>query len=386
MTTDGGERSLGAPRFDVVLRGYDRRQVDEHVARLQRVLARMRADLDAARSQPFPAVRPGRPGMAPGPMGPPPGARPHPGGPESPDMIGSFTDRMQSILQAAEDEAEEIRGSARREAQAEAEAVRRHTDAAHDELAEVNRQRDAVVAELTRLRGQLEGLLAAPTARFAATPPSAPVEVGEEESRPARPSPRPKPAPDRASEQPLPGASPSSVAPVVDATTALRVPPAESDAGDLFRPASEQRRSAEADATRAMPVAESATWQAEPDHTVMVPTVQRSGDTGSAEMSSGPEGESATGGEPASGSERSTSTSDSGSSEVSETVKVSAVRPSAAEASPRNGRSGSSTDSGSAASAAERGSDAAADQGPNRTHGTGEEERSGRSRTESRSG
>ena len=54
MTSDAGVP--GAPRFDVVLRGYDRRQVDEHVDRLQRVLARMRADLDVARSQPMPSV------------------------------------------------------------------------------------------------------------------------------------------------------------------------------------------------------------------------------------------------------------------------------------------------------------------------------------------
>ena len=32
MTTDAG--AAGVPRFDVVLRGYDRRQVDEHVARI----------------------------------------------------------------------------------------------------------------------------------------------------------------------------------------------------------------------------------------------------------------------------------------------------------------------------------------------------------------
>ena len=34
MTADGSDRSFGAPRFDVVLRGYDRRQVDEHLSRL----------------------------------------------------------------------------------------------------------------------------------------------------------------------------------------------------------------------------------------------------------------------------------------------------------------------------------------------------------------
>jgi hypothetical protein len=158
MTTDGGDRSLGAPRFDVVLRGYDRRQVDEHVARLQRVLARMRADLELARSQPIPVVPPA--GDAPGGR-PRPAPRPRPGTPggDPPDMIGSFTDRMQSILQAAEEEAAEIRNQARTAARADEERVRAH-------LADLIRQRDAVLAELTRLRGQLEGLLSGPTARI----------------------------------------------------------------------------------------------------------------------------------------------------------------------------------------------------------------------------
>ena len=54
MTADGSDRSFGAPRFDVVLRGYDRRQVDEHISRLQRLMGRMRNDLDASRGQPVP--------------------------------------------------------------------------------------------------------------------------------------------------------------------------------------------------------------------------------------------------------------------------------------------------------------------------------------------
>jgi hypothetical protein len=171
MTTDPGVS--GAPRFDVVLRGYDRRQVDEHVARLQRAVARMRADLELARSQPLPVVASPSGGVpAPGQQGPPgvrprPTPRPRPGGPmphgESPDMIGNFTDRMQSILQAAEDEAAEIRKKARLAARAEEDKVRA-------QLADLVRQRDALVAELTRMRGQLEGMLAAPTARITLPP------------------------------------------------------------------------------------------------------------------------------------------------------------------------------------------------------------------------
>src|SRR4030081_2240483 len=116
MTTDAG--APGAPRFDVVLRGYDRRQADEHVARLQRVLSRRRAALERPRRHPTPLVRSPSVGPpAPGQQVPPgarprPTPRPRPGGPmppgESPDMINNFTDRMQSILQAAEEEAAEI--------------------------------------------------------------------------------------------------------------------------------------------------------------------------------------------------------------------------------------------------------------------------------------
>jgi len=183
MTADAG--GVGAPRFDVVLRGYDRRQVDEHVARLQRVMSRMRADLELVRSQPIPVVQGpppgfGGPGPGPGP-GQQQGGRPRPTPrprPDEPDMIGSFTDRMQSILQAAEEEAAEIRSKARSAARAESDSVRA-------ELADLVRQRDVVLNELTRLRGQLEGLLGAPTARMAA----APREVAN-----ARPSSGPGPA------------------------------------------------------------------------------------------------------------------------------------------------------------------------------------------------
>jgi hypothetical protein len=184
MTADVG--GPGVPRFDVVLRGYDRRQVDEHVARLQRVMSRMRADLEVARSQPIPVVRQNQGGFG-GPGRPPAGApRPAPRPrPDQPDMIGSFTDRMQSILQAAEEEAAEIRNKARAAAQAEAGSVRA-------ELADVVRQRDAARAELARLRGQI-GELAGQTTRV----PVAPREGAPQQppGGPERPHPAPKPRP-----------------------------------------------------------------------------------------------------------------------------------------------------------------------------------------------
>jgi hypothetical protein len=168
MTADGSDRSFGAPPFDVVLRGYDRKQVDEHLSRLQRLMGRMRTDLDTARGKlgpPPPGGGRARPTPRPRPDGPPPaGAN---------DVVGSFTDRMHAILQSAEEEAAEIRNKARAAVRADEEraaglraAVRAEEDAARRTLTDLVRQRDAVLAELTRVRGQLEGLLSGPTARI----------------------------------------------------------------------------------------------------------------------------------------------------------------------------------------------------------------------------
>jgi hypothetical protein len=175
MTTDGADRSFGAPRFDVVLRGYDRRQVDEHLSRLQRVLSRMRGDLDAARTQAVPPGPPTGPFTPPG-VRPRPTPRPRPDATtasEAPDVVGTFTDRMQTILQAAEDEAAEIKAKARSAVRSEEErlATARANARAEEEMARVTltnllRQRDAVLADLTRVRGQLEALLSGPTARI----------------------------------------------------------------------------------------------------------------------------------------------------------------------------------------------------------------------------
>ena len=174
MTADGVNRALAAPQFDVVLRGYDRRQVDDYVADVQRELARMRADLEAARSQPFPVVSP------PGGVPLPPGARPRPTPrprPIPPGIADTFSDRMKAVLSAAEEEAAEIRRKARAAARAEEEKLRA-------ELADLVRQRDAVLAELTRLRGQLEGLLSSPTARVQ-RPVPAPEASSAQQGRPA---------------------------------------------------------------------------------------------------------------------------------------------------------------------------------------------------------
>jgi hypothetical protein len=403
MTADGGDRPLGAPRFDVVLRGYDRRQVDEHVARLQRVLGRMRADLDAARSQPFPAVGPQ--GMPPGGFPPPmpqnerprPTPRPRPGGlpaPEgSPDMIGTFTDRMQSILQAAEEEAEEIRGAARVAAQREVEAARaaaRHdNETARAELADLVRQRDEVVAELTRMRGQLEGLLSAPTAQFVAQSP-----------RGQRPAPHAAPpaVEPGAAGQPLPGAhagggpsAPAKPGPGAHEADADR-PAATRTRPDpnLFRPKDDVGRSVEeqAAAGRVEDAPAKATEAAE--RTTVVPALKRGGDTGSAENAA-PSGESAdpekTGLMPV---RRLPGTEERPEPGAEQTVAVRAVRPgpasSAKDAPPKNPRSGGPEAAKKDGGPADRGGKPG-ESGANGRSGQGaEQNRTDRSTSGSRSG
>jgi syndecan 1 len=237
MTADGSDRTFGAPRFDVVLRGYDRRQVDEHLARLQRLMGRMRNDLDAARTPPAAPIGPptpegGRPRPTPRPRpdgSPPTGAQ---------DVVGTFTDRMHAILQKAEEEASEIRHKARAAARAEEEraaalrsAARAEEEAARRTLADLVRQRDAVLAELTRVRGQLEGLLSGPTARI-----TLPTQERAERRDPAAGQPlpgTPDPAP---AEETVVVATGASVRPV-RTTTGTAVFPAPGDpAADVAEP------------------------------------------------------------------------------------------------------------------------------------------------------
>lgn len=215
MTTDGGERFLGAPRFDVVLRGYDRRQVDEHLARLQRVIARLRADLEIARGQhvaPMPPSTPGRGfrpagtpgrGFRPQPEQPWQGAPPRPA--PGPDVVGGFTDRMQSILRAAEEEAAEIRRKARAEAAGD--------EGLRAQVAELVNQRDAMLAELNRVRGGADA--DAPDAAA----PAGPVPGGGRWAGDDTPGPAPGIQPGSAASGtptrsvPLPGAVPGAAQP-----------------------------------------------------------------------------------------------------------------------------------------------------------------------------
>jgi len=217
MVSDGGDRFLGTPRFDVVLRGYDRRQVDDHVARLQRVVARLRAELDVARNQqlsppPMPMAPPApsrglqtpghpppapRPRPTPRPRPDPPQHRPAPTPPvPAPDVVGGFTDRMQSILRTAEEEAAEIRRQARLSA--------RGDDHLRSQIAGLVGERTTMLAELTRLRNQLDGLVPPPAAR-----PNPQLNYGGGANPPPIPhsaSPMARPGWGPAADQPPPGA------------------------------------------------------------------------------------------------------------------------------------------------------------------------------------
>ena len=180
MTPSGGpatpagrsDEPVSVPRFNVVLRGYDRRQVDEHLSRLHHRFNVLRRRLDSARSQ---AVRasPGPPGarpprtLHPGPEGLPPGG-------DRPDVVGAFIDRLQAIVRAAEKEAGEIRGKAQAAARAAVRAEEERAAAARaaacaaeetvrTSLAELVRQRDAALADLARARGQVEALRSGPS-------------------------------------------------------------------------------------------------------------------------------------------------------------------------------------------------------------------------------
>lgn len=130
--------------YSITLRGYRPNQVDEYVARLQRVMARLESDLRQAREQSSALA------SAPPPHAPPPRPRPQRDRADLPDDA-MFTERMEGILQAAEEEAAEIRQSAR-------EAARAAYTRARSEVFDLATQRDAVLSELTTMRRQIEGM------------------------------------------------------------------------------------------------------------------------------------------------------------------------------------------------------------------------------------
>jgi len=194
LDLSGVAESSQEPHFDVVLRGYDRRQVDEHVSGLRRMNAQLRAQLavrerrragsstgqalEGALSDTIPEARrsptPDRRGGA------------DEGATGGPDMVGAFNDRLRGILQAAEQEAQLVRSKA-------AESLLAEHAESRAALAELRAQRDAVVDELVRLRGRLDEIVSGP-ARPSSSPPPGPPRPGAPWRGPGRP-PGPPPFP-----------------------------------------------------------------------------------------------------------------------------------------------------------------------------------------------
>lgn len=203
LDLSGVEEDSPGPHFDVVLRGYDRRQVDEHVAGLRRMNAQLRAQL-AVRERRRAATPPSgiegslsdtipeaRRSPSPTPRG---------GGDDAagPDMVGAFNDRLRGILQAAEQEAQLVRSRA-------AESLLAEHAESRAALAELRSQRDAVVDELVRLRGWLDEVVTSP-GRPVSPPPSLGGPRGPWQGPgQGRPSPHPGPRPPYPPGGPPPG-------------------------------------------------------------------------------------------------------------------------------------------------------------------------------------
>ena len=148
---DAPEEAEG-PHFDVVLRGYDRSQVDEHVAGLRRMVAQLRAQLAVReRRRPAPEEVPRRDLAATLQEGAPSAPAPAPS--QDPDQVGAFNERLRAILQAAEQEAAQVRNKA-------AESLLAEHSESRAALANLRAQRDAVFDELVKVKGHLDDLVA----------------------------------------------------------------------------------------------------------------------------------------------------------------------------------------------------------------------------------
>ncbi|GAA4928122.1 hypothetical protein EV188_10778 [Actinomycetospora succinea] len=243
LDLSGVEEDAPGPHFDVVLRGYDRRQVDEHVAGLRRMNAQLRAQLavrERRRSGPGATDASALESRVSDTM---PEARRVPPaddqGMTDPDMVGAFNDRLRGILQAAEQEAQLVRSKA-------AESLLAEHAESRAALADLRAQRDAVVDELVRLRGRLDDIVSGPV-RPSAVPPGPP--------RPGHPGPAgPWRGPGRPPGPPAPGPRP----PAPYGAAPLAPPdgsPVGSSADDTVTVAAtpEQRAAASADTADAVP-------------------------------------------------------------------------------------------------------------------------------------
>ncbi len=208
---DAPEEAAG-PHFDVVLRGYDRSQVDEHVAGLRRMVAQLRAQLAVReRRRAEPEEAPARGDLAatlqegtrttpppvdasaasPAPAGAPAGSA-DPGG------VDAFNERLRGILQAAEQEAALVRNKA-------AESLLAEHSESRAALAELRSQRDTVFDELVRVKNHLDELVANSGRPELAAPVGARAAARAAALRRARLR-----TPARWSGAPAPGATPAS--------------------------------------------------------------------------------------------------------------------------------------------------------------------------------
>ena len=136
-------------RFATVLRGYDRPQVDECLARIAAEVASLRAAAAARQDATIPAAA--------GPEAGREGLHQPPGG----DGFGA---RLEKIMNRAEQEAAEIRADARQEARALAEQARA---AAAERERVLGQQRRRAEAEIAELRSQADEEIARAHARAA---------------------------------------------------------------------------------------------------------------------------------------------------------------------------------------------------------------------------
>jgi DivIVA domain-containing protein len=103
------------PQFDMVLRGYDRIEVDEYIAALMEENSALRRELEARASRPEPVI----PQQATAP--------PQPYGVDTP-AEDSFGFRAEKLLRLAERESAEMRTRATRDAEAVEAAARRRSE------------------------------------------------------------------------------------------------------------------------------------------------------------------------------------------------------------------------------------------------------------------